>query len=315
MSAFTRRGLFTGAIAVLAAPAVLAQSPPMSLMVPWAAASTPDLLARSLARLLERELQRSINVVNRGGSSGLVGHTALSLAEPDGQTIGIVTSELALHRANLASDIGADSVQALALLGRVPAGLVVRANADWRTPGDLVSAIRQTPGRIRFGGGPANGFQAAFLGAFLRGLGLEPSAVAFTPTPTAARAFQDLAGGTLDAVLAPMSDAGPLIENSSLRVLAVADRTRLRRLEAVPTLVETFASLELPDPVMGLAGPLGMAPGVIDTISRALSRTLSSPAWEEVAGSRDLMGPAGTGAQLTAALQAVERALAPQRFR
>jgi tripartite-type tricarboxylate transporter receptor subunit TctC len=315
LSALTRRGLFPVAFAVLAAPSVLAQSQPVSLMVPWAAASTPDLLARSLARLLERELQQPVNVVNRGGSSGLVGHTALSLAQPDGQTIGIVTPELALHRANLASDIGADSVQALALLGRVPAGLVVRANADWRTPGDLVAAIRQAPGRIRFGGGPANGFQAAFLGAFLRGLGLEPSAVTFTPTPTAARAFQDLAGGTLDAVLAPLSDAGPLVENNSLRVLAIADRARLRRLEAVPTLVETFASLELPDPVMGVAGPPGMAPGVVDTMGRALSRTLASPTWEEVAGSRDLMGPAGTGAQLTTALQAVERALAPQRFR
>ena len=67
---------------------------PVTLIVPWAAGGGTDIIARIFASLLERELGQPVNVVNRTGGSGVVGHSAIQTATPDGYTIGLGTSEI-----------------------------------------------------------------------------------------------------------------------------------------------------------------------------------------------------------------------------
>jgi tripartite-type tricarboxylate transporter receptor subunit TctC len=71
---------------------------PITLIVPWAAGGGTDATGRFVATLLERELKQPVNVVNRTGGGGIVGHTEISNAKPDGYTIGVVTTELSLYR-------------------------------------------------------------------------------------------------------------------------------------------------------------------------------------------------------------------------
>ena len=64
---------------------------PITLIVPWAAGGGTDATARIIGSLLEKELGQPVNVVNRTGGSGVVGHAAIASAVPDGYTIGMIT--------------------------------------------------------------------------------------------------------------------------------------------------------------------------------------------------------------------------------
>jgi tripartite-type tricarboxylate transporter receptor subunit TctC len=99
-----RRFLVASATAVLAGTLALTAAQaqaayperPITLIVPWGAGGGTDATARIVASLLEKELGQPINVVNRTGGSGVVGHSAIAEAEPDGYTLGIATVEIGM---------------------------------------------------------------------------------------------------------------------------------------------------------------------------------------------------------------------------
>src|SRR5213083_3162073 len=69
---------------------------PVTVIVPWGAGGGTDATARIVAALLEKDLGQPFNVVNRTGGSGVVGHTAIATAQPDGYTIGMLTVEISM---------------------------------------------------------------------------------------------------------------------------------------------------------------------------------------------------------------------------
>ena len=93
----TLRSLF-GALLLSAVGLAHAAYPdrPITLIVPWGAGGGTDAVARIIASLMEKDLGQPVNVVNRTGGSGVVGHQAISAAPPDGYTIGIITVEIGM---------------------------------------------------------------------------------------------------------------------------------------------------------------------------------------------------------------------------
>ena len=96
MNAMCRRALICAAVVVWsslvgAAHAAYPQRP-ISFIVPWGAGGGTDAVGRMVATLLERDLGQPVNVVNRTGGSGVVGHGAIANARPDGYTIGLITT-------------------------------------------------------------------------------------------------------------------------------------------------------------------------------------------------------------------------------
>ena len=69
---------------------------PVTVIVPWGAGGGTDATARIVAALLEKDLGQPFNVVNRTGGSGVVGHSAIATAQPDGYTIGVLTVEISM---------------------------------------------------------------------------------------------------------------------------------------------------------------------------------------------------------------------------
>ena len=98
------------AFSMLSAP-VLAAYPerPITLIVPWGAGGGTDATGRMIGSLLEKELGQPVNVINRTGGSGVVGHSAIARAKPDGYTIGVATVEIGMmHWAGLTELTGKD---------------------------------------------------------------------------------------------------------------------------------------------------------------------------------------------------------------
>ncbi len=99
MNISLRRGLAAAAFALVAfSMSALAAYPerPITLIVPWAAGGGTDATARIIGALLEKEIGQPVNVVNRTGGSGVVGHAAIAGAAPDGYTVGVVTVEIGM---------------------------------------------------------------------------------------------------------------------------------------------------------------------------------------------------------------------------
>ena len=87
---------------------------PLTLIVPWGAGGGTDATGRIVASLLEKELGQPINVVNRTGGSGVVGHSAIAEAAPDGYTLGVATVEIGMMHWQGLTDLTSESYTPLA---------------------------------------------------------------------------------------------------------------------------------------------------------------------------------------------------------
>ena len=99
-----------GAASLLPGAALAADYPsrPITLIIPWSAGGGTDATGRAIAAVLQEELGQPVNVVNRTGGQGVVGHAAIAAAKPDGYTLGIITVEInMLHWLGLTDLTGA----------------------------------------------------------------------------------------------------------------------------------------------------------------------------------------------------------------
>src|SRR5438067_11501680 len=133
---------------LFAATSAFAQYPqrPIQLIVPWAAGGGTDATARIIGTLLEKDLKQPINVVNRTGGSGVVGHDAIARATPDGYTIGMITVEITMmHHVGL-TPLTYKDYTPIGLVNADPAGVNVRVDAPYKSMQDLLARIKAKPG-------------------------------------------------------------------------------------------------------------------------------------------------------------------------
>ena len=133
---------------------------PISILIPWGAGGGADQLARALAPLLEQELKVPINIVNRAGGSGAVGHVAMAQAPADGYTWGLNTVEIAMLHWQGLSNFSPKDYTVAALINADAGGLVVKADAPYKSAKELLagdprkagnSLKPRAPARAEFG--------------------------------------------------------------------------------------------------------------------------------------------------------------------
>ena len=124
------------ALAALACGTVLAQaypSRPITFVVPWGAGGGTDTTARYFAAMLEKEFGQPVNVVNRTGGSGVVGHSAIATAPADGYTIGMITVEISMMHWQGLTELTPASYTPIALVNADPAGFTVRSDSPFKS--------------------------------------------------------------------------------------------------------------------------------------------------------------------------------------
>ncbi len=212
---------------------------PITVICPWGAGGGTDTVVRSLAAVMEKNLGQPVNVVNRTGGSGIVGHSALANAKPDGYTIGTINVDLCQLVSKGLTDLSYDKFTQIALLNAAPAGLEVNADSDYETAQELLDAIKAEPaGTFKASGTGTGGIWHLAWAGWLYYSGVEPDKVAWVPTKGEAPSLKDLAAGAVDAVTAPLSSALPLIKAGKVRPLANMGEKRFDPLPDVPTLKE-----------------------------------------------------------------------------
>lgn len=211
---------------------------PISFIVPWAAGGMTDMSSRMASAVWQKALGQSVNVVNRTGGGGVVGHLAISQARPDGYTLGAVTVDITLLHHTGITDLTYENYTPIALLVNNPAAITVRADAPWDSLPDLLAELKKAPGELQASGTAKNGIWDLARMGFLKAAGLEPSAMPWVPSQGAAPALQELIAGGVDVVTAALSEVDALRQAGQVRTLAVMSEERLPEFPDVPTLKE-----------------------------------------------------------------------------
>src|SRR6266446_571131 len=245
-----RRELLKAAAALPLAQAVLpnplfAQGPwptrNITMIVPFPAGGQADLAARPVALALERILGKPVIVDNRaGGAGGSIGNAAAARAEPDGYTLLMTLSSLAvLPEADRLFDRSvAYEVSQFAPVARVladPTLLAVPAAAPWKTLQDFVDDAKKRPGQIPYGSSGPYGTLHVAMEMFAASAGIK---LLHVPFRGAGPALTALLSGTVQALASAPGTLKQQVDDGKMRVLANWGAERIASFPDLPTFKE-----------------------------------------------------------------------------
>jgi tripartite-type tricarboxylate transporter receptor subunit TctC len=239
---------------------------PITIIVPWSAGGGTDATGRILASMMEAELGVPVNVVNRTGGSGVVGHSAIATAAPDGYTLGVVTVEIGMMHWQGLTELTYEDYTPLALYNADAAGLQVNADSEWATAEEVLAAVKENPGEYKASGTGQGGIWHLALAGMLQAADIAPDAVQWVPSQGAAPGLQDLVAGGVEIVTCSVPEAQALLEAGRVKSLAVMAEQPIEAFPDVPTLKEATGLDWTLAAWRGIAGPAGMPEEVSDTI-------------------------------------------------
>ncbi len=270
------------ALTVVGAPA-LAEYPerPLTLIVPWGAGGGTDATGRIIGNLLKAELGQPVNVVNRTGGSGVVGHSAIAMAKPDGYTIGVATVEIGMmHWAGL-TELTSEAYTPIALYNSDAAGVIVRADSEWNSVEDMLAAAKSNPGDHKGSGTGQGGIWHLALAGMLNAEGLSPDTMPWVPSKGSAAGLQELVAGGVDVVTSSVVEASGLISAGKVKTLAVMAGERVPAFADVPTLAEANGSDWKLAAWRGIVAPAGLPDDVRARLETAMLNVTNSPEFIE----------------------------------
>jgi tripartite-type tricarboxylate transporter receptor subunit TctC len=267
------------AAAALARPA-LAQDPfpskPLRMLVPWAPGGSTDVQMRALCEAASRRLRQPVVVENKSGAGGILGAQALaSGTRPDGYTLAQMPVSVFRYPQMVEKppfNPMADFTWLLQLTGYL-FGVVVKADAPWRSFDEFLAYAKANPGRVSYGTPGAGTSLHITMEQISKPRGIEWTHVPFRGV---AENMQALLGGQISAS-ADSSAWAELVRDGRLRLLCTWGAERAKRFQDVPTLRDLGINI-ISESSYGVAGPAGMAPEVVRVLHDAFHEALLDPA-------------------------------------
>ncbi|MDC6161659.1 tripartite tricarboxylate transporter substrate binding protein [Achromobacter xylosoxidans] len=254
---------------------------PVVLVNPYAAGGPADVVARSLARALEKRLGQQVVVENKPGGGASIGTGFVARAKPDGYTLLLGTS--AGHVVTpLMQKTVYDGVKGFAFCSVVavqPIMLVVNPSRGIRSVPELIARAKAEPGKWSYGSAGVGG--ATHLGAelFQQVAGVQLNHI---PYAGASPAVNDVVGGQTDLAMLNLSASLPFIRQGRLLALAYASDKRSPLLPDVPTLAEAGVAGADAATWYSLAAPAGTPADIVRTLSDAVRAVNDDPDYRRV---------------------------------
>ncbi|RDI23445.1 tripartite-type tricarboxylate transporter receptor subunit TctC [Pseudacidovorax intermedius] len=236
-----RRTWLAAALAAAATLPGLAQAQtypakPVTFVVPFAAGSATDQLARALGQSFTEQTGQSVVVDNRAGASGMIAAQYVAKAAADGYMVLITTNTTHAANEHLYRKLPYDPVKDFAPitgLGKGGQVLVVNASAPYKNVGELLAAAKKNPGKLSFGSGSSS---SRVAGEMLKQMAQVD--ILHVPYKSNPLAITDLLGGQIDMMITDTSTGVPQIKAGKLRALGYSTQKRSTQLPDVPTLDE-----------------------------------------------------------------------------
>ena len=266
-----------GAVTAIQSPAAAAYPErPITVIIPWGAGGGTDATGRMIGTVLQKELGVPVNVVNRTGGQGVVGHSAIATAKPDGYTLGVVTVEIGMmHWVGLTELNGTDYTP-IGLYNADPAGVQVQADAPWNSVGDMLKEFKANPGKYNGSGTSQGGIWHLALAGMLNAAGIDPAGVPWVPSQGAAPALKELVAGGVAVVTCSPTEAGPLADAGKVKILAAMSDQRMKAFPNVPTLKEAAGLDWVMGAWRGFVGPKGLPQEIVDKLVPAFQKVVES---------------------------------------
>ena len=249
---------------------------PLTIVVPYAAGGSTDVLARILAESLSRDLGQPVVVDNVGGAGGTIGTTKVVRASNDGHTLllhnmGIATAP-ALY-SKLPFDVTKD-LEPIALVGDVPMILVGNKNFAPSNIAELIKLMKAKPGDVKFS--HAGIGATSHLCAMLMTQTTDTT-VTMVPYKGTGPALQDLIAGNVDLICDQPVATGPHLKSGALKAYAMATKTRISTMPDVATFTESgMPGFELAV-WHGIFVPKGTSAANVQRLNKAVRSALSDP--------------------------------------
>ena len=251
----------------------------MQVIVPFAAGTGTDSVARQIfADIAQRTGQTAI-VDNKAGADGQIGAQSVALAKPDGYTIFVTTQTTQAYNASVYKSLPYDPVKSFApvtAILRSPQLVLVRKDLPANTIGELIALAKAAPGKLTFGSGNGSSRGGGELFKIMADVDLLN-----VPYKAQPQAIIDLLGNRIDMIFTDMSTGLPALEGGQVRALAVTSRERLPSLPQIPTVDE-----------VGLPGfemtawaavyvPAGTPRPIVDRLNALIRQAASTKEYEE----------------------------------
>lgn len=256
--------------------------------MPFAPGGGTDVVARTLAQAMEKDLGISVVIENKPGAGTIIGTQAVAASSPDGYTLLMGTFSHAVNSslsANLPYDPHRDFAP-VALVARSFNLVVVNPKSAIRTIADLIAAAKADPDKLTFGTFGA-GTSAHLAGELFKSMArVQMTAV---PYKGAAPAITDLIGGQIDVMFTTVASAASLVESGQLRAIAVTSAERSPAFPQLPTVAEAGVPGYAAESWYGLFAPAGTPKEVIDRLNRSAAVAVQSAAFAKLAANEGLV--------------------------
>ena len=271
--------IFMGSIAALMCSVAWAKGFPdraVTIVVPFPAGGTTDVLARHLGNALAQKWGQSVVVENRAGASGTIGSAAVARSQADGYTLLLTATHHIINPTLLKDTIPYDTKDAfanVAMVAQVPNVLVVNKNFEVNTVQELIEQAKKKPGQINFGSAGIGGANHLSGELFAHMAGIKLTHV---PYRGAAPSLNDLLAGQIPMMFDSVPGVLAHIRSGSLRALGVTSTQRVPQLPDVPTISEAGVDGFEAIAMFGLYAPKKIPDDVLQQISRDVNQVLAS---------------------------------------
>ncbi len=278
-------GLWLGVVDVNRVQAVDFPTKPVTLIVPWPAGGSTDMVHRVLAECASKHLGQPIVVENKPGGGGTVGPaTMVATAKPDGYTISQIP--ITVFRYPLMMKTTWDPLKDFTYIIHVSGytfGVVVKKDAPWKTFNELVAYAKANPGKVTYATPGAGTTLHTTMEMIALKNGFKWTQV---PMKGSAETVPAVLGGHVMAT-ADSSSWAPHVDSGDLRLLVTWGLKRTKRWPQVPTLKELGYGIVSNSP-FGIAGPKGMDPKVVKILHDAFKKGMEDPAFQKALDKFDM---------------------------
>jgi tripartite-type tricarboxylate transporter receptor subunit TctC len=269
----------------------------MRIVVPFAPGGGTDVIARTLAQEMAKDLGAAIIIENKPGAGTIIGTQAAAASEPDGYTLLMGTFANAVNPglyAKLPYDPHKD-LAAVALIARSFNIVVVNSASPIKSITELIAAARTDPDKLSYGT-YGTGTSAHLAGELFKSMAKVN--LTMVPYKGAAPAITDLLGGRIQVMFTTVASAAPLIAGGQLRALAVTSAERSPAFPELPTVAEAGVPGYSAESWYGLYAPARTPADIIGRLNKSAAAAVQSDAFKRLAVNEGLVMVAAEPAEL-----------------
>ena len=260
-----------GLVASAAAVSQTYPSAPVTLVVPFAAGSGTDAVARIVGKKLSDRFKQPVLIENRAGANDQIAAQFVAKAKPDGYTLLMTTNTSHSANPSLVSNLKYDPIKdftPVARVGELPFAFAVNQNDPAKTLKEWIENAKRNPGKFSYA--TPNSTSLVASETIKRIAGIDVVGVPYKSSP---QALTDLIGGSIQMYVVDSGSGMGMIKAGTVKVLGVTTKDPLKSMPGIPPVASVVSGFDLTS-WNGIFGPAGMPKPVADMINAELQRVL-----------------------------------------